>query len=569
MHHPFVPLLLLVLVPLGYFLYRLGCLQRNVARGIILVCGGLIVAVSVFAGGSTFLYLKRIHLLVAVATALIVWLRHSHGVLADQRHYLRVLGALAVVAWITHLNFFSFHGARTYLHLHDVAHYYLGSKYFAEIGYGELYIAMLRAEAERYDNHFKAIEARDLEEQGLVHIRALLERSPPVKARFTPERWEAFQRDVAFFRDAMGNQYGEILRDHGFNPTPAWALFGGALANAVPAGSHGGILLLTLIDPVLEAGMFLAIAWTFGVEIMLLCMVYFCVLFGASFGFVGGAYLRYMSLFSMVVSACCLQRRCYASAGALLAWAALLRVFPAILIVPIVCKAASEVAVTRRIPRHYMRLLLSFSATAALLVASTAVLPKGFQHWRDFTANTQRHLRSDAYNTVGLTELLVYRGATKPSTAADFSRATDRRSTISLVQLLTIFPLTLLFVARRSRHEDDLGALAMGILLLFTSLSLASYYYTVLLLIILARRDEPTVSVLLFAVEAAIYTLQLFEDRHVVLYFYRNVLLAYVLVAIYLQPIQRELSAAIRLCGRRRREHASADRQHRGYLGSA
>jgi hypothetical protein len=31
---------------------------------------------------------------------------------------------------------------------HDAALYYLGSKYFRELGYGHLYTAMLRAEAE-------------------------------------------------------------------------------------------------------------------------------------------------------------------------------------------------------------------------------------------------------------------------------------------------------------------------------------------------------------------------------------------------------------------------------------
>ena len=62
--------------------------------------------------------------------------------------YRRTLGALASLAAIAYLNFFSFHGERTFVHYHDVAHYYLGSKYFRELGYANLYTAMLRAEAE-------------------------------------------------------------------------------------------------------------------------------------------------------------------------------------------------------------------------------------------------------------------------------------------------------------------------------------------------------------------------------------------------------------------------------------
>ena len=156
------------------------------------------------------------------------------------------------MAWILYTNFFAFHGIgreRVFIHLHDVAHYYLGAKYFPELGYQRLYTAMLRAEAEKYENHFRSLEARDLETNGLVDIRALLARSDPVKARFSAERWAAFQEDVAFFRGWMKKQWGEVLRDHGFNPPPLWPLLGGALANLVPAGSHAGILALTLARP--------------------------------------------------------------------------------------------------------------------------------------------------------------------------------------------------------------------------------------------------------------------------------------------------------------------------------
>ena len=85
-----------------------------------------------------------------------------------------------------------------------------------------------------------------------------------MKAAFDPERWAEFRRDAAWFRETLGPQYAAVLRDHGFNATPAWTLFGAALAGLVPAASDAGILLLTLLDPLLGVGMLAMIAWAFG-----------------------------------------------------------------------------------------------------------------------------------------------------------------------------------------------------------------------------------------------------------------------------------------------------------------
>jgi len=308
----------------------------------------------------------------------------------------------------------------------------------------------------------------------------------------------------------------------------------------VPAGSHRGILLLTLIDPLLGAGMFLAIAWVFGSEMMLLCMIYFCVLFGASFGYTGGAYLRHMWLFGVVVGVCCLHRQRAIAAGALFAWATLLRVFPGAFLVGGVCQAAAQVITARHVSRHHAKLLVAFAGTAVLLFASTTVPPRGLETWREFGANIARHLGSDAYNSVGLIEILNYTGPTKPATPEEFTHALARRRTLHLLQLTTIFALTAVFVARRSRREDDAGATALGVPLLFTALNLASYYYTLMLVLIVARRRDPQCIAVLFAAEAMMYTLTLFEDREVVLYFYHNVLLAFALVVSYVPRWKRE-----------------------------
>jgi len=543
MHQPFVPLLLLLLGPLWYLAFRLDLLRRRTARWALGAAAAGVIAYSVAAGGVDFVYLKRMKLGLAAATAAVVLLRGA-GLLGldGARRYRSVLAVLALAAWLVDLNFLGFHGSegtpRTFVHLHDVAHYYLGSKYFAELGYTDLYVGMLRAEGERFNGRFKSSEARDLRTNAIVPVRELLAVGGGVKDRFTPTRWAAFQDDVTFFRRELGPQYAAIFQDHGFNPTPFWVAVGGTLANFVPAGSAVGIRLLALLDPALEAGMFAAIVWAFGVETMLLAMIYYCVLFGTSFGWTGGAYLRYMWLFGVVAGVCCLERRRHAIAGGLFAFATALRVFPIAFIAAIAAKALGAFVVSGRVGRPHARFLLACAVTGLVLLLSTAWLADGLDRWQDFRQNMQRHLETDAYNTIGLTQIVALEFPLSPGEAPGSRSAWIDR--LYLVQLLLALPLAAVFVYTRARRADDVGAAALGIVLLFAGLNLAAYYYVCLLLLVLAERRRLPIIALLFTVEAATYTLMLFEDREPVLYLYRNILVGFLLLAVYLPVGSRQ-----------------------------
>jgi hypothetical protein len=545
MEHPFVPLLVLGVAPLVWLAWRAGLPRAAVAA---IAWAGVAGSAlwSVWQGGAPFAQIERANLWVALAAAGLVACR-ALGLagLAERRRYVAGLALLAAVGWVLHFNFFAFHGIgqqRVFVHLHDVAHYYLGAKYFPELGYGSLYTAMLRAEAERYDDHFRSLEARDLDTNALVDIRALLAKSDPVKARFGAERWTAFQADVGYFRDAMGRQWGDVLRDHGFNPTPVWPLVFGPLANLVPAGSATGILALTLLDPLLLAAMFAAIAWAFGVETMLLASIHFCVIYGASFGWTGGGFLRYAWLASTVGGVCCLKRARPATAGALLGVATMLRIFPAAFAAPLALRVVGALVTRHLVEARHVRSLLAFSLTAAALFAGTLALPAGLVHWRDFRRNLERHVESDAYNRIGLTEILAYGGPVKPATPEAFARELERRDAIYGGQLalvlLAIAAITVRRAQRRDGWPDDVGLAALGIPLLFGTLTLGAYYYAFLVLLVLAFRNSPGRIALLFAAEAATRVLLLFEDRPVAIFFQRNLVVAWLLLMLWL-PARR------------------------------
>ncbi len=539
MKSPLVPLLLVGLLPVAWFAWRLGLLRSQRVRWALFAAGLLGVAITMPYRGVDFVYLKRLNLLIAVAAGILLALRYGAGRLGSSRiilaprTYLVALGTLAAVSVAVYTNFFSFHGERTFVHYHDVAHYYLGSKYFDELGYEGLYTAMLRAEAEVYDDHFKAIEARDLTTGELSHIRPLLQRSDPVKEAFSPERWAAFKADLTYFRDSLGPQYGKVLVDHGYNPTPFWTLLGGPLANLVPAGSGAGVLLLTLLDPLLLAATFALVAWAFGFETMAVALIYFCVLFGATFGWTGGAFGRFGWFFTLVGSVCLLERRRYRLSGALLAVASLLRVFPLFFLVALALRSLREWRRHNELSPASRRLLGGFGIAVIVLVPLTAVGP-GLGSWMDFADRMDVHTQTISPNVIGLTNGLAYQVGAESVSAEELRAARSRRSRIYAIQLLTVLPIVLGLVAVRSRREGPLSAAVLGIPLIFFALNLAAYYYAFLILCVLAFRRDPGRLALLFTVEALSYALLLFEEREGLLFIYRSILVLMLIGALYL-----------------------------------
>jgi hypothetical protein len=529
---------LLVVAPTWYLGHRFRLHQSRWGRWGLTIFSVLAIAAALPYGGVALDHGKRINLLLCAAVLVLLALRQLRsGWGRSPRCYLQALTGIAGLAVLVYLNFFSFHGRGTYIHYHDVAHYYLGSKYFDELSYDKLYSAMLRAEAEIYEDHFMSLQARDLASNRLVDIRVLLRRSDPIKAAFTPARWQAFSRDVAFFRERMGEAFAGIYLDHGFNPTPVWALIGRSLANLVPAGSRTGILLLTLLDPLLLVVAFVVLARSFGRHVLLLSVILFCISFGTSFGWTGGAFLRYLWFFAVVIGCCCIKRNRPLPAGALLALATMLRVFPALLLFGILARAGGSLHRTGRITASHRRLLLSFAVTCLVLFLLSGLLGSGFQSWRDFRSNSQLYVTTISPNVVGLTSLLTFTGRPGQVTPEQMTTIIERRTSIYRLQLMTLLPLSLALVAVSVQRRSDLQATAMCLIPIFAVLNLGCYYYILLVIPLLARFQRRHHVVLIFAAELALYILLLFEPADAMLYLYRSLAVLLLLLAINLEPL--------------------------------
>jgi hypothetical protein len=536
--------MLLVIAPGLLCLWGLGVLRDRRVRWAAAAVSAVAVAWCLPAAGVDFVYLKRLNLFLAVAAAGLALTQHPRAAWAPgARARLPAWVALAAASLTVYLNFFSFHGERTFVHLHDVAHYYLGAKYFDEVGYEGLYTAMLRAEAEVYQNRFTTLEARDLATNDLVHIRTLLVQSDPVKAAFSADRWTDFRQDVALFHDWLGPQYKAVFSDHGFNPTPLWPVLGGRIANLVPAGSRTGVRLLTLLDPLLLLAAFAAVGWAFGRMAAVASIVYFCLIFGASFGWTGGAFLRYLWFASLLGALCCLRRERHALAGALIALAAGLRVFPVFFLLPLAFKAVHSLWRMRRIGPAHRRFLAAAALTGAGLFLAGGLQLRGLAAWSEFRENLRKHMDTVSPNIVGLTNALAYRPGPDQLTLEEMREQREQRARVHRIQLATLFVGALAAVALLASRRDDVSATLLAVPLLLTGLNLASYYYVLLVLLSVAYWDRPLRLAALFGLEAVTHALLLFEDRENVIFMYRSLLLLYLLAAFELPALAARFQA--------------------------
>jgi hypothetical protein len=220
--------------------------------------------------------------------------------------------------------------------------------------------------------------------------------------------------------------------------------------------------------------------------------------------------------------------------------ATLLRLFPALLLTGLALRSVRSLFLGEGFPPGHVRLFGAFAATVAVGVALTAAAPAGAAHWREFGDKLRLHVEFPATNRVSLLAAVTYPGERLSETPEGHAREVARRDRVHRIQLVTAALFVLVLVGLLVRRFDDLGALAAAIPVLFVTLDVTGYYWWLLLLLLIAHRERPAILALLFAVEAASYSLVLFEDAERLLYAWRSVLLGLALVAVYLGPLRQE-----------------------------
>jgi hypothetical protein len=241
---------------------------------------------------------------------------------------------LTVVAFFTYFDFFNPNVRYSeYYHRHEFFHYYLGSKYFKEIGYNQLYECTAVAEIELGRGATVAKrEIRDLRVNLIKQVKDTYILTDPgqCKNRFTAARWEDWKKDVDwFYHSSVGSYWDNMQKDHGYNPPPVWTMTGKFFGSFAPAGDRY-FKILSMIDVAFHVGIVLLFYWAFGFRVMAVATVFWGCNAPANFYWTGGAFLRQDWLFFLVAALCLARKRKFFWAGGSLMWSGLLRVFPLI-----------------------------------------------------------------------------------------------------------------------------------------------------------------------------------------------------------------------------------------------
>jgi len=422
------------------------------------------------------------------------------------------LGALAALAFASNFNFFVWTG----VHTHELYHYYLGSKYFPELGYFRLY----ECSAEALWPDARALpasvrEITDLHSKRRRPAAEVLAAAPDCSAEFAPARWAAFQHDVGVFRRLMGDDgLAMALTDHGYNPSPVWTLIGRPLATLVPAGPPG-LWLLARIDLWLLVALFSAIGWAFGFEALCLAAIAWGACGHTRYQWTGDAFLRQVWLAASLSAICLARKGRDATAGALLALASLERVFPVLLFAGYGLETLRRLLRERRLERRFVRLALGAGIAALVLAgAGTAVAGRGVGVWREFAANLGAMTAFTPRNGLGLEYLLSFTKTPPPGVvvpedpeALETVIQDTKRATLASRRWLywgALAGFALLFLRAAAVDPGSLQgweAIAMGAFLIPVLTMPASYYFGFMLAAApLATRRPRIGSALLVAV---------------------------------------------------------------------
>ena len=412
----------------------------------------------------------------------------------------RALGALGVLAALSYINFGAFHFSG-FTHDHEWTHYYVGAKFFPELGYERLYQCIAVADDE--DGLRRRVQLRkvtNLETNALEWSGPILE--DPIgrcKRHFSEARWQLFKHDVRFFRERQSpKRWDDLQFDHGFNATPVWMIAGRLLAGDGPV-TKGQLQLLALLDPLYLAGTVAAIWWAFGWRLLAVALLVFATYFPSRFYWTGGSFLRWDWLFHLVAGLCCLRKGRPLLGGVALGYATLLRVFPLFLFAGPLLAAGYHLWKHRQLDPRYTRFFLGAALAVALLVPVSLSVTGGIRGHQLFVANTIKHKETPLTNYMGLRTVVAWRpfevgrfmqdnAAVDPWGAWKRARLDAYREARPIFVVVVLALVVLLGLAVRA--ADPWVAAALGVTMIAVGVELTCYYYAFILAVALLAHER-------------------------------------------------------------------------------
>ena len=503
--------------------------------------------------------------------------------------------ALGVAAIIAYFNGFKFGYAR-YYHRWDQYHYYMGAKYFRELGYDGLYKCSAIAQDELgvvpYKNEdqigtgpvkldmSKEVRHPDKKIRNLggdnllIPVTDILAHPEICKDHFSPERWDLYKADVRFFRIASDKQYWEDMqKDHGYNPPPVWTVLGYYFSNA-HAATTNYLQFLASLDILYLLGTFAILWWAFGWRVFAVSAIFWGCQHSAPFYWTGGAFLRQDWLFFLVLAACAVRKKWFVVAGAAMVYAGLLRVFPGLPVIGWLVVAAAYLIKHKRMAKSHVRVLAGGVLAAALLIP-LSIHVSGKDSYQQFFKHTlEVHDQTPLTNHMGLRVLISHNlGGTAASGRMKYTKDTKLADPFEVWKRMrneryaklkpvayAIIGLSLLFfvyVCRRIKSLWIAQCLAQIFIILMSQLT--CYYYSFMILMGPLSKVKRNIEAPLFGLAALtqfVGILMFWNDDKYAGLTLISLMFCYWVLAVFMTQAQRDKVS--RLFGRGKEEPAVA-----------
>ena len=456
-----------------------------------------------------------------------------------------VLILLVVISVCAYFDFGYFPKFGRFMNPHDTFHYYLGSKYSREVGYFNLYRAVVIADSENHGKH-KRPDVRNMEDYSFSSVESIIHDADKYKAPFTEDRWKQFRKDTAYFEQLLGkSRWGTVVDDMGYNATPVWNMVGRFLTNRVSTGSPFGMGFLVSIDLVLIAAMILVVWRAFGWRTALWTLIFFCTCYCMAYTHIRGGFMRLDWVCMLVMAVCMLKLGRYKTAGVLVGYAGMSRVFPLVFAFGVgvkfmwaiygAWKLNPQAVLRHRIKelalapqmRKYIGFFLVLGVVCGALMTMSIVDDGGLSHWREFSKKIAVHNGHIAPPRVGFKKVFLmnynYPAGGMPGLKQTM---TDRKVLWWAIQgtilLVSIFLL---------RNVEDYESICYGYVPAYF-LTTPTFYYHVMLVValflFLPKRALPSRTVgmvLMFLISIAVLMLNRTMDFSFLLAFILSLIL--------------------------------------------
>jgi|GEM_PF-4311008 len=410
---------------------------------------------------------------------------------------------LTILAVVSVANYYSFSWrvASHDMEPYDLFHYYLNSRYFDKLEYDRLYDCAIFADSQKKKRFKNIAVARDLATYRMKSREDILRDGKECRKLFNDNEWYKFRSDVGLLGGLMSRySLKTMFLDRGYNATPAGNFILSLFSRNVDVRY---IRWLNKIDCVLVLLAFVAITWAYGWNISLFSLIIFTTMWPTRWPLVGHAFMRYDWISALIIGICLTARKHHAAGGALVAYAALVRIFPLVFVAGLGLKYLREVnwhEVRGNLRRLYVPQYMHFAAgfmAVALIITAASLLMYPPAQYSAFASDMKEHVKAEnlSYQRMGFEIASHYDGETERAQMLGgvnhlrkHEIEKDRR--VNCYLTLAVLLGMLLFI--RARRDDE--ALMLGFIVFFFACSASYYYYVAMfpmVLLHLNNRSRP------------------------------------------------------------------------------